>query len=248
MDVISAWTSPPLRNDHDEIQWKTAVPPANAKPARSAPPGRRMPKVTASASQMSPGSTDAVVSVNANEYIPSSAPPMPAIAADRANINTFDRLTLMPDAWAATSVLRTASAARPEADRITAWTTRVSTPNTTRKSRICSCNIVKSTLERCATSPVHSSLCTSKSFTQFTPGTSSDGARIDHPLWPLRISSTENGTSAKKNAAANVPSAKFTPPNRVNGRASSAPSAAAASAAITTAQKKLICPCETKPG
>ena len=68
-----------------------------------------MPNVTASASQMSPASTGAVVSVNANEYMPSSAPPMPAIAADRAKIMTFDRLTVMPDASAATSELRTAS-------------------------------------------------------------------------------------------------------------------------------------------
>ena len=44
-DVMSAWTSPPVRNDH-AIQWNTAVPAANAKPASSAPPGRRTPNVT----------------------------------------------------------------------------------------------------------------------------------------------------------------------------------------------------------
>ena len=58
----------------------------------------------------------------------------------------------------------------------------------------------------------------------------------------------ENGTSARKNAHANVPSAKFTPPSRISGHASSAPSAAAASAAITTAQKKFSWPWETSPG
>ncbi len=141
-----------------------------------------MPNVTASASQISPGSTGAVVSVNANEYMPSSAPPMPAIPADKANIITFDRLTLMPDASAATSELRTASVARPEAERITAWMTSVSRPNTTRNSRICSCSIVKSIFGRCATSPVHSSLCTRRSLTQLRPGMSSDGERIDQPL------------------------------------------------------------------
>ena len=49
--------------------------------------------------------------------MPSSAPPKPAIAADKAKIKIFDRLTATPDASAATSVLRTASMARPDAER-----------------------------------------------------------------------------------------------------------------------------------
>ena len=142
----------------------------------------------------------------------------------------FERLTRMPDASAATSELRTASVARPDAERCSAWMTSVSSPNTTRNSRICSCSIVKSIFGRCATLPVHSSLCRRKSFTQLRPGMSSDGERIVQPLWPLRMSSMVNGTSARKNAHANVPSAKLTPPSRVSGNASSAPSAAAASA------------------
>ena len=152
----------------------------------------------------------------------------PGDRGDRANIMIFDRFTLMPDASAATSELRTASAARPDDECFTAWMTSVSRPNTTRNSRICSCSIVKSSFGRCATSPVHSSLCTRKSFTQLTPGMSSDGARIDQPLWPLRTSSIVKGTSARKNAHARVPSAKLTPPSLVSGSASSAPSAAAA--------------------
>ena len=39
-----------------------------------------------------------MVSVNWNENMPSNTPPMPAIAAERAKIRTFDRLTAMPDA------------------------------------------------------------------------------------------------------------------------------------------------------
>ena len=172
--------------------------------------------------------------------MPSIAPPMPAIAADRAKIRIFDRLTAMPDASAATSELRTASAARPDGERMSAWITSVRNPNTARNSRICSWRRLKSILGRRATAPVHSSLCTSRSLSQLRPGTSSVGARIVQPLSPLRMDSVDHGTSARKNAHASVPSAKLTPPSLVSGNASSAPSAAAASAAITTAQKKLM--------
>ena len=50
----SAAAVPPPSRSELAIQWKTAGPAANAKPASSAPPGRRMPNVTASASQNSP--------------------------------------------------------------------------------------------------------------------------------------------------------------------------------------------------
>ena len=50
--------------------------------------------------------------------MPSSTPPKPAIAADRAKIMIFVRLARMPDASAATSELRTASIARPDAERM----------------------------------------------------------------------------------------------------------------------------------
>ena len=77
--------------------------------------------------------------------------------------------------------------------------------------------------------------------TQLSPGTSSVGARIVQPAGPLPMSSIgERTTRERKKANASVPSARFTPPSRVSGHAISAPSAAAASAPITTAQKKLI--------
>ena len=59
--------------------------------------------------------------------------------------------------------------------------------------------------------PLHSSLWTMRSLSQLRPGTSSVGARIVQPLSPLRMESVENGTRARKNAHASVPSAKFTP-------------------------------------
>ena len=55
---------------------------------------------------------------------PRNTPPKPAIPADRANSRTFVRFDVMPDACAATSELRTASVARPDADRSSAWMTR----------------------------------------------------------------------------------------------------------------------------
>ena len=119
MDVISALTSPPVDRSL-EIQWNTAVPAANANPASSAPPGRRIPKVTASASQNNPTSGGAVEFVTANENKPSSTPPIPAIPAERAKTVTLARFTAIPDASAATSELRIARIARPVAERISA--------------------------------------------------------------------------------------------------------------------------------
>ena len=192
----------------------------------------------------------AVVSVNWNENMPSIAPPIPAMAAERAKIMTFDRFTAMPDASAATSELRTASVARPDDERISAWTTRVSSPNTDEEQQDLLLQQGEVHLRAAwATSPVHSSLWTRRSLIQFRPGMSSVGARIDQPLSPLRIAvDRERHQGEEERPRQACPSAKFTPPSRMSGSASSAPSAAAASAPITTAQKKLIWPFANKPG
>ena len=89
-----------------------------ARPASSAPPGRRMPNVTVTASQMSPmnGGCRRVVDRDCSR-LPSSAPPKPAMAAENANSEIFALPGVMPDVRAATSELRTASMARPVAER-----------------------------------------------------------------------------------------------------------------------------------
>ena len=74
------------------IQWKTAGAHANASPASNAPPGRRIPKVTASASQNKPASGVAVVLVTVPKLSSArNTPPKPAIPADSANSLTLVR-------------------------------------------------------------------------------------------------------------------------------------------------------------
>src|ERR671937_12019 len=86
------------------------------------------------------------------------------------------------------------------------------------------------------------------SWTQFSPGTSSDGARMVQPSCPWPIGSYGKTTSEKKNAIARVQMARNTPPNRVAGHAINAPSTAPTAAAISAAQRKLICPCGARIG
>ena len=105
-------------------------------PASSAPPGRRMPKVTASDSQKSVTYGGALLSVKMNVCIPRNAPANPAIAPENAKSRTLVRPDLMPDASAATSELRTAYAARPEGEWVTAYTIAVTTPKSTSITRI----------------------------------------------------------------------------------------------------------------
>ena len=78
--------------------------------------------------------------------------------------------------------------------------------------------------------------------TQFTPGRSSVGVRIDQPLvWLLKPSCANTRTSAA-NASARVPMARLTPASLRTGNATSAPAAAPASAPINAATRKLSCP------
>ena len=120
------------------IQWKTAGAQANASPASNAPPGRRIPNVTASASQNKPASGVAVVLEIAPKLSSArNTPPKPAIPAESANSRTFVRPTSIPDDCAATSELRTASVARPDADRSRAWIIAVMMPKRQSSSTIC---------------------------------------------------------------------------------------------------------------
>ena len=73
----------------------------------------------------------AVVLLTVRFTMPSSAPPNPAIPADNAKIVIFARAGEIPDVRAATSELRTASMARPLAERWRNDSTSVSRPKIT---------------------------------------------------------------------------------------------------------------------
>ena len=79
---------------------------SSSGPASSAPPGRRTPKVTATASHTRPTCGTALDAEIEPFTTPNIAPPKPAIAADRAKIANFAFAGLMPDVRAATSLLR----------------------------------------------------------------------------------------------------------------------------------------------
>ena len=94
------------------------MPAAKASPASSAPPGRRMPNVTASASQNSPTSGGAVLLLAVKpKMLERSRRRTRRSPAASAKIMILMRLVAMPDASAATSELRTARMARPDAER-----------------------------------------------------------------------------------------------------------------------------------
>jgi hypothetical protein len=76
-----------------------------------------MPNATASASHTSPTSGGAVELSTWKLKSPRRTPPRPAMPALSAKTMILVRSTRTPDAAAATSELRTASIARPEAER-----------------------------------------------------------------------------------------------------------------------------------
>ena len=79
------------------VSWlSSGLPAATARPASRAPPGRRTPKTTTKASQVSPSSGGAVELEAANENRLSMTPPMPAIPAPRAKTRIRFRLARMP--------------------------------------------------------------------------------------------------------------------------------------------------------
>src|SRR5438874_11179404 len=217
------------------IQWNTAVPHVNASPAMRAPPGRRMPNVTARANQNRPTAGGAVELLTWKLNSPSSTPPSPAIPAENANIRIFVRLTRMPDASAATSLERTARIARPDADRWNAWIAAVSTPKTMRNRSICSESKLVSIFDWCPT--------VTRLLSWLTPGIDRVGWRIVDPASPWRSELVGKITSDQNMANANVPRASETPPSFVIGNASNAPTRAAATTPMTIAHTKLSWPC-----
>src|SRR4029077_9881800 len=90
---------------HPETQLKTGVVAITARPPRSAPPGRRIPKVTTTASQRSPVMGVAVVLVSEPLVMPSITPPNPAIAPAIANSAISLLAGEMPEVRAATDEL-----------------------------------------------------------------------------------------------------------------------------------------------
>ena len=190
-----------------------------------------------------PTSGGAVALVNGNENMPSITPPMPAIAADRAKIRIFERFTAMPDASAATSELRTARVARPDDERISAWIDEREQTEHREEQQDLLLEQAEVDLGQVRDVAGPFELVHDEVVEPVEAG-DVERRRADRPpaLAVADRRRSANGTSARKNAHARVPSAKFTPPRRISGNASNAPSAAAASAAITTAQKKLIWP------
>ncbi len=150
-----------------------AEKPAKASPAMSAPPGLRIPNVTAIANQNRPTSGGAVLAETWVEKIPRHTPPRPATAAAKAKIRTRMRSTRIPADLAATSELRTASIARPDAERWRPWIDRVTIPKITRNSRICTGSLLESI--RCCLPT------TSRSTSWLSTGRSTVGWRITHP-------------------------------------------------------------------
>ena len=105
--------SPPVRKSLP-IQLNTSCePPPNASPASSAPPGRRIPNVTATAIHTRPMTGGALRFEMVPSFMARSAPPRPAIPADEGEDQDLGRAGRIPVARAATSLLRTASISRP---------------------------------------------------------------------------------------------------------------------------------------
>ena len=73
--------------------------------------------MTVTASQINPTNAGALQLLTGLLTTASSAPPKPAMPADTANSETFASPAAIPAVPAATSELRMASIARPEADR-----------------------------------------------------------------------------------------------------------------------------------
>src|SRR2546421_7229843 len=116
MDVTRALTVPPGRMS-EARQWKTAVLAANASPASSAPPGRRIPNSTASASQKSPMTGGAVLLLAVQPNRLRNTPPNPALPAPNGKTIILVPLGPTPPAPAPTSHLRTPGPPPPPAQR-----------------------------------------------------------------------------------------------------------------------------------
>ncbi len=207
---------------HPLIQLNIGVVAVTARPPSSAPPGRRMPKVTTTASQSSPVIGVAEVFVNEPFVTPSITPPNPAIAAENAKSVISLRAGATPEVRAATSELRTASAARPDADRCRLWIISVIRPKTTSSPMIC--------VRGCEKSNV------------VMPGTCNDGNRNVHPSCPLLTSSAWKTVRSSASASASDPSASASTPSLRIGIAINAPTAAATAVPMIAATAKLICP------
>ena len=173
-EVVRSLNQPPKTSVPSH--WKICIEHANDSPAINAPPGRRTPKVTATASHTSPASGVAVVFETWKLTMPSREPPKPAMPAESANTRIFARVGEMPDVRAATSVLRTASIARPVADRWSAYSASVMSPNVASRSSTCCWGWEKS---RWSCLPG-----TNQSATVLRPGMSSDAGGMLHPRVP----------------------------------------------------------------
>ena len=153
VEVMSACTSPPLRNDQDEIQWKIAVPPANSEPGDQARRGggcRTSPRAASQHEARQHGGTFYV-----GELEREQAEHCATDTGDRGGQGEDHDLRPGSRRWPGPRPRPPSCARRVwqqlDDERISAWTTRVRNPNTARNSRICSWSRLKSILGRWAT-------------------------------------------------------------------------------------------------
>ena len=196
---------------------------ATASPASTAPAGRRTPNVTVTASHTTPMNAGALTLVIGLETSATRAPPRPAMAAATVNTATLVRSTEIPDVRAATSELRTASIARPDAERCRFVTIHATNPMTAASTT--------SSWRSSLRSPTRSSVNTPRS-RSYGPTT---GRATDQPAPWLDTPWSWNSRRSPVNASASVPRASASPPRRNDSRATPAPRAPTTVAATRAA-------------
>lgn len=186
---------------------------AKTSPATTANCGLRTPAATTTASHTRPVIAVKSVAVIRVLYEAYSTPPKPARPADTANSSSFVRTTDTPDAAAASGAERTASMARPQREPRSRVRSATSTP-----------------LSSTSASPMARSSPRSTG-----PAT---GRGISHPVSPLRSHPSWKSTWSARKASARVARASDLPPSRRAGRATTAPSRAAAAVPTAAAARK----------
>ena len=143
--------------------------------------------------------------------------------AETANTAILARSGDRPDVRAATSELRAANIARPDADRWRLTTTRVSRPNTS-NSRIAS------------------------DFGSLKWKGPNTGGLTKYPSEPLRMELMKNRISSAMKAIDNVARASSSAPRRRTGRAMITPASIVTAAPNSVAIMKFRCPWATRSG
>jgi hypothetical protein len=173
-------------------------------PPSTAPPIRRTPCSTTTASQTNPAWAGRSVAVIEPLEIAYSTPPSPAIAEASTKSRILVRGADSPEVTAAAGADRTARIARPDADFSRFFT-------------------------RSPTTPISPSSTTTRTRGSDVSANPNPSAGSDHPIVPLLNASTWNSTWSARSASASVASVSTRPPSRSAGSATSSPTAPAAS-------------------